>query len=58
MKIFQEPQPVQRGTYQGFPHAIQGQVAMPKHGLYHPPHYQEPSRVEPLPPLHLDMKNL
>ena len=54
----QEPRPVQRGTYNSGPHFIEGQVRMPKHGLYHPPHYQQPSGVEPLPPLHLDMKNM
>ena len=51
------PRPWQRG-YQAVPHNIEGQVQMPKHGLYNPPHYQEPGRVEPLPPLHIDQKHL
>ena len=52
----ESPRPVQRG-YQAVPHDITGQVQMPKWGLYHPPHYAEPSRVEPLPPLHGDEKH-
>lgn len=51
------PRPWQRG-YQAVPHDIQGQVQMPRHGLYHPPHYGEPSGVEPLPALHIDQKHL
>ena len=51
------PRPWQRG-YQAVPHDVEGQVQMPRHGLYHPHYYQEPSRVEPLPPLHTDMKHL
>ena len=53
----ESPRPVQRG-HQATPHDIEGQVQMPKWGLYHPHHYEEPSRVEPLPPLHVDMKQL
>ena len=51
------PQPVQRG-YFAFPHKVEGQVEVPKWGLYNPPHYQEPSRVEPLPPVHFQQKHI
>ena len=53
----QSPRPWQRG-YQAVLHDIEGQVRMPRHGLYNPPHYIEPNRVEPLPPIHIDMKHL
>ena len=53
----ESPRPWQRG-YQAVPHDIEGQVQMPRHGLYNPPHYQEPGRVEPLPPINVDMKHL
>ena len=51
------PQPVQRG-YFAFPHKPEGQVEVPKWGLYNPPHYQEPGRVEPLPDVHFQQKHL
>lgn len=53
----ESPRPVQRG-YQAVPHEIEGQVAMPRWGLSHPHHYEEPSRVGPLPPVHADEKHL
>ena len=53
----EKPQPVQRG-YQAQPHTIDGQIPMPKWGLYNPPHYEEPSRVAPLPSIHVDDKRL
>jgi len=52
----ESPRPVQRG-YQATPHDVQGQVQMPRWGLYHPPHYEEPSRVEPLPALNMGEKH-
>jgi len=51
------PQPVQTG-YQAAPHAMQGQIPMPKWGLFHPSHYEKPSRVEPLPPIQPMEKHL
>ena len=51
------PKPVQKG-YQATPHNIEGQVQMPRWGLYHPDFYQEKCGVEPLPPLHSDMKHM
>lgn len=51
------PRPWQRG-YQAVPHDVEGQVPMPRWGLYNPPHYEEPNRVEPLPPIHPDQKHL
>lgn len=52
-----QPVPCQRG-HQSTPHDIDGQVAMPRWGLYHPHHYEEPSRALPLPPIHPDEKHL
>lgn len=49
--------PWQRG-YQATPHEIDGQIPMPRWGLYHPHYYQEPARCEPLPPVHADEKHL
>ena len=56
--IKREPhRPWQLG-YQAVPHVIDGQVEVPRHGLYNPPHYIEPGRVEPLPAIHMDMKHI
>jgi len=52
----ESPRPVQRG-FQAVPHQIQGQVEMPRWGLFHPDHYSRPSRVEHLPTLHSDEKH-
>ena len=34
------------------------QVPMSRWGLYNPPHYEQPNRVEPLPSIHGDQKHL
>ena len=56
--IVREPRhrPWMRG-YQA-PLEVDGRVQVPRWGLYHPHHYQEPARCEPLPPVHADEKHL
>ena len=51
------PKPWQRG-YQAIPHDIKGGIQMPRWGLHHPHHYEDPSRVEPLANAHYDEKTL
>ena len=53
----QHPAVVKEG-HRAQPHDIQGQVRNPRWGLYHPDNYTEPSRVEPLPPLHSMEKHM
>ena len=47
---------IQRG-FQATPHDVDGRVVTPHWGLHHPHHYQQPSRVESLPLVHVNEKN-
>ena len=51
--------PIQwRKGYRAVPHDIEGQVVVPRWGLYHPGHYECPGRAEQLPAIHPDEKHL
>ena len=48
-----EDEPKRTG-YIGYPdksHQIEGQIPVPKWGLNHPPHYQDPNRVDAMTPV-------
>lgn len=49
--------PWQRG-YQAVPHDVRGEIQMPRWGLHHPHHYEDPMRAEPVAGAHFDEKTL
>ena len=56
MKDVQRPMPHNRG-YRGnwsYPTPFPQEIPSPKWGLYNPPHYQEPTRLNYFPPIRYD----